>query len=236
MAERPAVDGAIGDWGGRLTSVQDQSVSVGALPTDSLLYVAVVIRDQALLRSLAANGLVLWVDPSGGQQRAYGVQYPLGLRRQQAGQAPSGGAQNEAVGIDDVSFDELEVVRGDSLRERIPADFALGLRATGTLDPGSLIYEVAIPVSSSPSEHRLRGLLGETVGLGLHIPEPEDDDESGVEGGQNIGSVTGAGRRGRRGRRGGRRRGQQRQRQQQSTGPEFETLDLWMTVPNETGR
>lgn len=235
MDGRPSVDGSIEEWGERLTPVDDASVSVAAHPTDSLLYVALLVQDRALVRSLAVNGLVVWVDPSGGQRRAYGVQYPLGLRRQRAGQqaaAPEQGPASEqsAVGLDDVSLAELEVVRGDTARRRIPARFSSGLRGKAVLDPSSLIYEVAIPIGASSDGSRAHGLrtaLSGPVGLGLEIPEPEEEEEETTANqGGNIGSVTG--RRGRRRRRRQRRRRQQRQQQ---SGPQFATLDLWMTVP-----
>ena len=230
MTEPPAVDGSIEEWG-ELTPVDGPSVSVAAHPTDSLLYVALLVQDQSLVRSLAVNGLVVWVDPSGGQRRAYGIQYPLGLRRQRAGQVQAQSPERSAVGLDDVALTELEVVRGDTARQRIPARFSSGLRGKAVLDPSSLIYEVAIPVGASPdgarATHGLRASLDGPVGLGLEIPEPEeDDDETNVNQGGNIGSVTG-----RRGRRRRRRQRRRRQRQRQQSGPQFATLDLWMTVP-----
>lgn len=231
MTGPPAVDGSIEEWGERLTPVDGPSVSAAALPTDSLLYVALLVQDRALVRSLAVNGLVVWVDPAGGQRRAYGIQYPLGLRRQRAGQAQAAGPEQGAAGIDDISLAELEVVRGDSTRQRIPARFSSGLRGKAVLDPSSLIYEVAIPVGASPdaarATHGLRASLDGPIGLGLEIPEPEeDDDETTAAQGGNIGSVTG-----RRGRRRRRRQRRRRQRQRQQSGPQFATLDLWMTVP-----
>ncbi|MFB6249886.1 MAG: hypothetical protein ABEL97_15095 [Salinibacter sp.] len=237
MAGRPAVDGSIEEWGGRLTPVDGSSVSVGAHPTDSLLYVALLVQDRALVRSLAVNGLVVWVDPSGGQRRVYGVQYPLGLRRQRAGQTQSAAVPKQpatsgqaAVGLDDVSLAELEVVRGDTARRRIPARFSSGLRGKAVLDPSSLIYEVAIPVGAAGDTARTHGLrtaLSGSVGLGLEIPKPDEDEETTNQG-ENLGSVTG-----RRGRRRRRRRRRRRQRRQQQSSPQFETLNLWMTVPAE---
>jgi hypothetical protein len=238
MAGRPSVDGSIEEWGERLTPVDGASVSVAAHPTDSLLYVALLVQDRALVRSLAVHGLVVWVDPAGGQRRAYGVQYPLGLRRQRAGQQqPATSGQGPAseqgpAGLDDVSLTELEVVRGDTARQRIPARFSSGLRGKAVLDPSSLIYEVAIPVGASADAAGTHGLgtaLSGPVGLGLEISEPEEDDEASTTQGGGIGSVTG--RRGRRRGRRGRRGRRQRQQRQQQSGPQFATLDLWMTVP-----
>lgn len=235
MAGRPSVDGSIEEWGERLTPVDGSSVSVAAHPTDSLLYVALLVQDRALVRSLAVNGLVVWVDPAGGQRRAYGVRYPLGLRRQRAGQQAASSSEEgpaseqSAAGLDDVSLTELEVVRGDTARQRIPARFSSGLRGKAVLDPSSLIYEIAIPVgaaSGGARAHGLRTALSDPFGLGLEIPEPEEEEETTANQGENIGSVTG-----RRGRRRRRQRRRRQQRQQQS-GPQFATLDLWMTVPS----
>jgi hypothetical protein len=144
-----------------------------------------------------------------------------------SGQGPA--SEQGPAGLDDVSLTELEVVRGDTARQRIPARFSSGLRGKAVLDPASLIYEVAIPVGASPTgarAHGLRTALSDPVGLGLEIPEPEEEEETTANQGGNIGSVTG--RRGRRRRRRQRRRRQQRQQQ---SGPQFATLDLWMTVP-----
>ena len=90
MTQPPSVDGALNEWGGGLSAVED-GVSMSAAPTDSLLYVAVVISEQGLIRSVARHGLVLWVNPTGAQAHTYGVQDPVGLRAQRperAGSAP----------------------------------------------------------------------------------------------------------------------------------------------------
>jgi hypothetical protein len=231
--EAPSVDGALGDWGGNLTYVEDRPVSMSALPTDSLLYVALNIQDRGLIRSIAANGLVVWIDPAGGQQRTYGIQYPLGLRAQRVGTGASGSESSGEAGsaIQKVNLSELVVMWGDSTRRRIPADFSSGLRARATLNPGSLIYELAIPVGGAPSgtagrEHGLDVPLGRTVGIGLKTPDPEDEDTDIAAPNTGVPSVTGRPGRGRTRR--GRRGRQQRQRQPQRA--EIPRLDLWTKV------
>lgn len=234
MEAPPSIDGSIGEWDDRFTQVEDRSVSVAALPTDSLLYVALLVQDRGLVQSVAMNGLIVWVDPSGGQRRSYGVQYPLGIRRQRAGQTQPGGSSPSAASFDQVSLTELEVVRGDTSRLRIPARFSSGLRGKATLDPASLIYELAIPVGSSTGSdttaerNGLHTSLSSSVGLGLEIPQPEEDVNFS-SGGQGMGSVTGRGRRGRRG------HARQRRQRQQSNSPQLPSLDLWMTVASRDG-
>ncbi len=173
LTDAPSVDGSLAEWGDRLTALDNDAVSMGALSTDSLLYVAVLVRDRALVQTIAQQGLVVWIDPSGGTTPVYGVQYPLGVRRQQAGRAERRGAPDA---VEAVSLDELEVLRGDTLRTRIPARFSSGLRGEVTLDSGSLICEVALPVGpAATSEHSLATPLGRTVGLGLQTPTAEEN-------------------------------------------------------------
>jgi len=224
MREAPTVDGTLSEWGGRLTGVDGQAVSMAALPTDSLLYVAVLVRDPALVQAIAQRGLVVWVDPAGGTKRAYGVQYPLGLQRQQAGRTASTTAT-----LDAVTLRELEVVRGDTLRRRIPAQYSSGLRGRAVLDPSSLICELAIPVRPS-AEHGLPTALGPTVGLGLHTPEPDDESSPQGQAAPDL-SATDPG-----GRTSPQRRRDARRRQQSAPAPRAQrpTLDLWVTV--ETAR
>jgi len=231
--DAPSVDGALGDWGGTLSYVKNKPVSMSAHPTDSLLYVALTIQDRGLIRSIVANGLVVWIDPTGGQQRTYGVQYPLGLRSQRRGTDASDPTTSEDAvsALQKVDLSELVILWGDSTRRRIPADFSSGLRARATLDPGSLIYELAIPVAGAPRgtagrEHGLDVPLGRAVGIGLKTPDPEDEDSGISAPNTGIPSVTGRPGRGRT-RRG---RGRRRQPQPQPQREKVPQLDLWTKV------
>lgn len=233
LSEPPSIDGSLNDWGGALTYVNDRPISVGAFPTDSLLYVAVSIQDRKLIQSVAANGLIVWVDPTNEQKRSYGIQYPLGLRRQGVGQTGTGEEEPPSTQqtslLSQVSLSELEVVRGDSARRRIPARFSSGLRADAELGAGSLIYEVAIPIRDEDGSvggqnrrHGMRTGFSETVSLGLETPQPDEDADL-LD--QREGTPTMTGGRNRRGRRGSpRRRLPEAQRSDQPS------LDLWVTI------
>lgn len=235
----PTIDGALSEWGGSLSYVRDEPVSISVRPTDSLLYVALATQDQRLIRSVAKNGLIVWVDPSGGQARRYGVQYPLGFRAQQAGrrggpspasdQTGSAGPPRRSSTFDQLALEELDVIRHDSTRVRIPAQFSSGVRAQATIDPGTFVYELAIPTAAgaASAQHGLQAALGPAVGIGLQIPEADDDADVSMPTG-SVPSVTGRQGRTRRG-----RQGRQRQRSRQNQSPSLPTLDLWMKV--ETG-
>ena len=241
LSQAPTVDGALSEWGGTLTRVDGRSVSMSAAPTDSLLYLAIVIPDRDLIRSVAENGLIVWVDPAGEEQHTYGVRYPLGRRAQQAGAGTRGGAAGsdaprEASPLEDLFPSDLAVIRNDTVRYRMPAGLSSALKAQATLDTGSLIYEVAVPVSPSRSAttgdrwaHGLHSRPSGTVAVGLQTPDPDETDLV-TPSSQGIPSVTGRGGR-RRSPRGRRRGRQRRQRQQPSVpAPERPTLDLWTRI------
>lgn len=241
LSETPTVDGALSEWGGRLTRLGKRSVSMSAVPTDSLLYVAIVIPDRSLIRSVAENGLIVWIDPGGEERHTYGVRYPMGQRAERTGPEQSGGAptadgQQNASPLEDLFPSDLAVIRNDTVRYRMPAGLSSALKVQATLDTGALIYEMAVPISSSRSvdvsdrwEHGLRSRLSPTIAVGLQTPDPDDSDLV-IPSSQGMPSVTGRGT-GRRTPRGRRRGRQQRRNQQPSVStPERPTLDLWTYV------
>jgi len=241
LSQPPSIDGELSEWGGTLTRVDGSPVSMSVVPTDSMLYMALLIPDQEIIRAVAKNGLLVWVDPSDTQSHTYGVQYPLALGAPQRSAAPSAGSE-EGASLDDLFPSGLAIIRNDTVRHRMPAGLSSDLRVEGTLSTGSLIYEIAVPISRSAldetaraQEHGLLGSLGPAVSIGLETPDPEDD-ENRFDESSGIPSVTegGGGRRSPRGRRGRRgRRGDPQQRQQPPPTRDTPRLDLWTRVVTE---
>lgn len=236
LSQAPTIDGKISEWGGALSRIGDHSVSMGAAPTDSLLYVAVVISDRALIRSVAEKGLVMWVDPTGKDQHTYGVQYPIALSAQRAAQktaeASSPGASGGSSTLGQLFPSDLTIIRNDTIRHRMPSRFSSALQARATLNTGSLIYEIAIPVNPSTADpstddwkHGLHTPLGQTLAIGLETPDSGEGSEL-IGRAQGIPSVTGQGGR----RRSPRGRPRSRQPPPNSSSLERPTLDLWTRI------
>ena len=235
LSQTPSVDGNISEWGGTLTPVGERSVTMGTTRSDGLLYLAVVISDQSLIRSVAANGLVVWVDPSGNQQHTYGVQYPIALPAQRAAQKTTEESSGTArASLGQLFPSDLAIIRDDTVRHRMPSRFSTALEAQATLNTGSLIYEISIPVKPSTAsssaddwKHGLRTSLGQSLSVGLETPDPSEDSEL-LNRAPGIPSVTGTGGRSRSPR--GRQRGQRGRRAPSSASPSLPTLNLWMRV------
>lgn len=241
LSRAPSIDGELSEWGGTLARVKDSPVSMSVAPTDSMLYVALLMPERDLMRAVAKKGLIVWVDPSDAQKHTYGLQYPLGLRAAQRSRASSP-TSGKAASLDDLFPSDLIVIRNDTIQHRMPAGLSSNLRVKATLNTGALIYEAAIPVPRSTSGERgsarKHGLLeppGSAVAIGVETPNPKEDSDRFAQS-SGIPSVTGQGGRRGRGRRGrsprGRRRGGQRGSQPSSASqsPDLPTLDLWMRV------
>lgn len=230
LSQAPAIDGALSEWGGTLTRVDDSRVSMSVVPTDSVFYMALLIPEQDLIRAVVKNGLIVWVDPSDSQAHTYGVQYPLGLRAVQRSKATSTKSEGGAS-LDDLFPSDLAIIRNDTIRHRMPAGLSSDLRVQATLNTGSLVYEIAIPRSGSDGmgdaqKHGLLEPMGSAVAVGIETPDPEEDSDRFAQS-PGIPSVTGRGRRGRT-RRG--RRGRRQQRQRPSPSVDAPRLDLWARV------
>jgi hypothetical protein len=236
LPRAPTVDGSLDEWGGSLSYVGEKPVSLSVAPTDSLLFVAVALQDRDLVRSVAKNGLRVWIAPSGAQQRTYGIHYPLGLRKQRAprsaSQPTAAAPPSRPLSIQDVSLSELDIIRGEAHR-RVPARHSSGLRANVSLSQGALIYELAIPVggaSGASESYGLRQKLRGPIGVGLDTPDPEDEAmQRPARPSSGIPSVTGTSRRGRSPRAGRRQSASSQQR------PDLPTLDVWTTVVPASG-
>ncbi|MFB6271718.1 MAG: hypothetical protein ABEL51_02365 [Salinibacter sp.] len=237
-SEPPVVDGTLSEWDGALRRVGDSPVSMSVAPTDSLLYITVLIPDRKLLRSVVKHGLIVWVDPAGQRAHTYGVQYPIALQAQRPAQKSDAATEEpgKSSPLDQLFPSDLALIRNDTIRRRMPARLASGLQVHATMETGDLIYELAIPVSDTKkggeadaSDFGLHASLGPTLTVGLETPSEDDSKLQGRQ--RGIPSVTGRGR-GRRGRTPrGRRRGRRGRQQAASTQtPSVPTLDLWAKV------
>jgi len=229
LTQPPSVDGALNEWGGGLSTVED-GVSMSAAPTDSLLYVAAVVSDPALIRAVARHGLILWVDPTAARASTYGVQYPIGLSAQRPARsrrdAPAApGTRSPGSLLDPLLPSDLAVIRNDTIRHRRPSRLVSALKARITLDTGVLVYEVGIPLQRGPQDaeaatYSLRTPLNGPLALGLQTPNATGIDLQGTAG-TGIPSVTGSGR----------RTSSQRRQRQRASARRMASLDLWVTVP-----
>lgn len=172
------IDSHVDEWTSELTSFEDDAISVGVRNDDTSLYVAAMISDPELVRHVMVRGLVLWLDPDGGTDEVFGIQYPIGLRGNRLGEWTSEGRP-----LDDgwetmrthfeASLSELEIRGTDGQRVRQSVDAGAGIQASANLEgAGTLTYEVKLPLQlGDTSTHAVGAAPGAKIGVGWVIPE-----------------------------------------------------------------
>jgi hypothetical protein len=165
------VDGRIEDWP-RLTTI-DNGPAVAAANDGEFLYLAVSATDPAMRRTLA-RGLVVWFDPANAKKMDFGVQL-LGVREREDG-------ERAATPIEDAPpaspVDALDMLGPGKARHLVPLQPALGVAAASAMDQGAIVFELKLPLASSPERaYAVGGEPGRTIALGLFTPEmPKESD------------------------------------------------------------
>jgi hypothetical protein len=171
------VDGQAQEWDGMLTPAKDVvGTSYGLRNDADALYVCLVTNDAELQRQIMMRGLVLWVDPQGGKNQHWGLQFPLGIER-------SGWVQEQWDALTSQSFDAtamresstsaLEVIGPGSFdRLLIPNNQMSEVQASLDMSPAGMIYEARIPLALGDRPPYGPGVtLGNVVGIGFVSPK-----------------------------------------------------------------
>jgi len=141
---------------------------------DDAVYLRLSSRDTAVQRTVLTGGLTIWFDESGGQDKAFGVHYPMGISASDTMQVPAlpvappggvmrrggrGGAiETEAIehainGMLAVAGNNLEIISAGPDSARISNSEALGYGIEHAIaySAGNLVYELRVPL------HRVNG-------------------------------------------------------------------------------
>lgn len=74
------IDGRIQDWKDGLVYVEKKKVSFGLVNDDRFLYMCLVSGDRSVQMRIIRQGLNLWFDLRGGDNKVIGIKYPVGHR------------------------------------------------------------------------------------------------------------------------------------------------------------
>jgi len=113
IAEAPAIDGQLKDWGSPLVSLGSAPLSIGVRNDGAFLYIALAASEPATRMLLGRAGFTLWWDPAGKDKKSSGITIPPtmaggpGMRGRgqfggppdQDGQPPSQGAPPQGQGV-----------------------------------------------------------------------------------------------------------------------------------------
>ena len=196
-------------------------VAVSVCHDDEFAYVCLTTDDPQTQRQIMAGGLTVWFDPSGSDEKTFGVNFPL--PRNGAGPRRGTNSEMRRDSIDnqpsiEQSLIDMEVVGPkETDRYRLPVMNNEGIAAhLGRLNDGMMIYELQVPLKKTTSRPNAIDPKKDFVGLGFETgtiqggTERARGDESGRAGGYGGGNSQPGGGMGygRHGGGGGRGRGQ----------------------------
>ena len=198
------VDGDISDWRGSLYYLEKEKASVGIRNDAEYLYFCLVTQDPTRSRQAVSQGLILLFDPSGGKDKAFGINYPVGagfgMRPQpgQRGEAPdpeqmrenqeaAASASLEKLKFLDADGQELNQIKVDELT----GEFTIAAESRGDM----FIYELKLPLRESSDLPSALGVEpGRILGIGLEIPKLEMPSMRGSRPEGGMGGRPGGGR------------------------------------------
>ncbi len=177
------VDGSQADWDGKMTYLEKQNLSFGLLNDENFMYLCLVTNDRDLQRQLMRQGFILWFDPAGGNDKHFGIRFPIGMFAMEMpmmrGPQMREGGESEMEPEDRrkifaEALQELEILGpGKDDRHRTQVASAKGLELKLNEDEnGTLVYELKVPLAQSEEHpYAIGAEAGKKIGVGLETPE-----------------------------------------------------------------
>ncbi len=206
------VDGKATEWPALVSIAKDVHFSIAVRNDDRTLYIALITSDRAAALQALTEGLIVWLDAAGGTKKRFGLRFPVGRRGAARGEPPDeptgqgnraagayGGQPpdaeamwNRAASDGRLKMAELLGPEKDDART-VMLDASQSIQAKIGYAEGLMVYELAIPLTTSPEAPGLGARPGAIVGVGLETPERTADAgrSGGDRGGGGMGGPPG---------------------------------------------
>lgn len=188
------VDGVASDWGPTLQPITSPPVTLGVRNDKEFVYICLSTGDRFLQSQILNNGLTVWFDPQGGQEKTFGIRFPV----HQGDNTPRWSPREPlAVGLQILSsFHELEILGpGEDDAELVSVVEATGIKLKMGATENTLVYELQVPLSQSGGMRHAVGIgQTSTMGIGFETPDLTADRLQGPSG-RSSASTGGRGRR-----------------------------------------
>lgn len=197
------VDGLDGEWEGLKVYIEKANVGIGVVNDESSLIICATTVDRAVQMQVVRQGLEVWFDPDGGQDRELGIrlssnQLGEGMREMMRGILRDGGRVNPQQ-LEEM-FDDL--LLNSQIEVLSPTDGDIGtaflhpnsVEANMSYDRGRLMFELKVPLSRSPTDSGIPVAKGH-IGLGVATPQFDIEQfrERRPGGGRSGGGLGGRG-------------------------------------------
>lgn len=173
------IDGNSSDWTDSTLFVQKDDFRLGVMNDDQYLYLCLMSNQPNLGRQLMFRGMTIWFDPNGGEKKAFGLRYPLGMggmgmpvRSEGEEGERSGGRFDPETSPALSEFEFLGPNEND--RQRVSKLEAQGVEVELKSTQDRFVYELKIPLAySSLHPYALETRPGSAIGIGVESNAPQ---------------------------------------------------------------
>jgi hypothetical protein len=173
------VDGLRGsDWDGVMLKINDQPVGVGFQNDDDYLYLLFTTYDRDLQREILIGGLTIWFDSSGGDDKIFGIHFPLTTEQKKLSETPGleeEKFQDEGARFEKTQFNVTDMdITGPSRekKQRVNVNQLKQIEAKIDVSGGNLTYELRVPFRDVGLDPYFIGTkAGNTIGVGIETSE-----------------------------------------------------------------
>lgn len=246
------VDGNDQDWGDTMFFIPTAEMTAGIKNDSRYLYLVLKTTNRRQAFQIRGLGLTVWFDRAGGAGKDFGIHFPLGHQMRSAFNRGQNGSADSARQFGNFMMsnpNELELVgvgKNGPLKLSVADLKGIQLQMHST-DKG-LVYEMRVPLHSSPEDPYAINPKGDQIGIGIEGGKfespsfrgrgdrmggyggegmPGGEGPEGGEGGEMPGGMEGGYGGG--GRRGGFERGEAENRQAPKQ------IDFWLKVDLANG-
>jgi hypothetical protein len=169
------VDADVSDWQGKLTFLEDENLSYGLANDARSMYIVLLIGDREVRRQIIMSGLYLWFDPTGEENKRFGIRFPIGLQEDIADIMPLLREQDPnklSESFDETVKEMMVIGPHDRSWRRASIGTVDGIETAAKADPNKLVLEFKVPVANDGQYgYGIGALPGDVIGLGLETPE-----------------------------------------------------------------
>jgi hypothetical protein len=172
------IDGKSDDWSGALSFIEKEQLSLGFYNDQDNLYLCLIAEGNFTRAQILRGGLTVWFDPQGGNEKKFGIRYPLGAPSREMRVPPEmENPQEMNEGFPGEAMKELEIIRSNKEEpERMEVAKAKenGLEVVVAPSSGLLVYELKIPLLIKEEQPLAVGAKpGATIGIGFETSQPD---------------------------------------------------------------
>ncbi len=200
------IDGIDTDWRNATMYIEKVKVAVGLCNDENYMYVSITPWDRIIQAQMMMAGFTLWFDKTGGNNKTFGVRFPLGMHDMGI-PIRNGGSRSNAekrLRMFKESQKELEILgpgEEEACKMSIEAACVQGLHVKIGNSDGKLFYELKVPLSkNSQFPYAIEADTGDSISIGFETAELDlkmnkMDRKATHNGGRSNGMMQSGGRR-----------------------------------------